>query len=299
MLYKNAVADTEKTEFIFEAKPYNQDIDEKEIAAIEVFYTKNGYIPEAYIPQFLNWLTYKARINITHPLSSVMDASMAGACARAQSYYDAMLTKLGLNHITFNIGAVLGTEPIHALTCVEIPTRINGEDSHKLYMLDPTFRQFCIAEENRYERYNEDARWSVRMSTPHPGYFFNLTDKGKRFAEGLIHYGYYEVNEDSLKTYFDPFALYTTPKEAYENSDDVGKVSSTTFSGSDYWNRITSNICEPLTADNKYDLSTPRENIERERNKLSSKIKRVFQRQELDDMFVIEDSSSKTNSSTK
>lgn len=299
MLYKNVVADKEKTEFLFEAKPYNEDIDEKEIAAIEVFYEKNGYIPEAYIPHFLNWLTYKARINITNPLDSVMDISMAGACARAQSYYDAMLTKFGLNHITFNIGDILGTEPIHALTCVEIPTKINGEDSLKLYMLDPTFRQFCITEENRYERYNEEARWSVRMATPHPGYFFNLTEEGKNFAEDLIHYGYYEVNEDSLKTYFDPFALYVTPKGAYENSDDVGKVSSTTFSGNDYWDRITSNISKPLSASREFDLSTPKEDIEQERNKLSSKIKRVFKRQELDDMFVIEDVSTNTNTSKK
>ena len=92
------------------------------------------------------------------------------------------LEKLNLKKMTFNVGDVLGTDPIHALTCVEIPTVVNGERVSRTFMLDPTFRQFCIAEENRFERYNEEERWGVRMATPHPGYFFNLTDEGSDFS---------------------------------------------------------------------------------------------------------------------
>ena len=296
MLYKNSLVNTGKTDFLFDAQPYNEDIDIKEIAAIQVFLEKHGYIPEAYIPKFLNWLVYSARMNVSNPLDDVMESSFAGKCAVAQSFFDQILEKFGLDKMTFNVGGVLGTDPIHALTCVQIPTMVNGQETNKLFMLDPTFRQFCISEENRYERYNEEKRWGVRMATPHPGYFFNLTDEGRNFAQGLIHYGYFEINEDSLKTYFDPFALYVTPKEAYENQNDVGMISSTTATGTDYWERMVTCREKPLRGSYGFDLETPKESIERENNKLRNRISRLFHRQELNDMFEIVDDTANVNS---
>ena len=168
-------------------------------------------------------------------------------------------------------------------------------------MLDPTFRQFCIAEENRFERYNEEERWGVRMATPHPGYFFNLTDEGREFAEGLIYYGFFEVNEKSLKTYFDPFALYVTPKEEYEDQNQVGMVSSTTASGLDYWDRMVSSIEKPLVGSRGFDLSTPREIIQREDRRLINRIRNRNVQKELDSMFESQnlDNSINNNQSKK
>lgn len=221
MLYEDSFIEQKKQEFLFEAKPYNKDINLREVAAIEVFYEENGYIPERYISSFLNWLIYMTRTNVTNSLESVIDASMTGKCAIAQSYLNKMLNKFILSHITFNVGDVLGTEMIHALTKVTIPTMSDNKLIAKEFILDPTFRQFCLVEENRFERYNEEPRWAVKMSAPHPGYFFNLTENGRNFANNLIYYGYFEVTDGNLKQYFDPFALYVTPKEAYENNDLV------------------------------------------------------------------------------
>ena len=149
MLYQKSIVSDEKNSFIFSGEPYNEDINLNEIAALEAFYKKNGYLPEKYINTFLNWLTYRARDNVTDVLDSVMDSSFAGKCAVAQSFYSYMLEKLGFEYKTFNVGDITDTYPIHALTCVSIPTIIDGEKSNKLFVLDPTFRQFCLVEENR------------------------------------------------------------------------------------------------------------------------------------------------------
>ncbi len=295
LLYKKGFIEEEKFDFLFDSEPYNEDIDFNEIAAIEDFYKKHGYVPEKYINSFLNWLTYKARDNITHPLESVLDSSFAGRCAVAQSFYSLMLDKLGFKHFEFNVGDIVNTSPIHALTCVEIPTMVDGESVNKLFILDPTFRQFCLSEENRFERYNEEKRWGVNMATPHPGYFFNLTPKGRSFAKDLIHFGYFEVTDSNIKTYFDPFSLYVTPKEEYDDERNVGMISNTNYSGMDYWDKIINNTEKPLHGSRDFDLSTPREDIENRKKKLGYKIRKLFRGSELDEMFIIDDQNNRDN----
>ena len=302
MLYKPGVIEQKEIDFLFDAGIYNEDIDIREIAAIQGFYEKHGYIPDSHIVTFLNWLTYSARKNISNELEDITKLSFAGRCSTAQSFFDQILDKMGFRKLTFNVGDVFGTDPIHALTCLEIPTKINGEDAVRTFMLDPTFRQFCTAEENRYERYNEEKRWSVKMATPHPGYFFNLTAEGREFAEGLIHYGFFEVNENSLKTYFDPFALYLTPKESYEDSSHIGRISSTTVSGLDYWNSVVSAEKKAFIGANSFDLSTPREIVQKEDRRLINRIRKNNVQSELDTMFEEQNIGSainNTNYSTK
>ncbi len=301
MLYKESVIKNNQEQFIFDGRPYNEDIDFKEIAGIENFYEKNGYIPSKYIPDFLNWLIYMARKNITNPLESVMDVSMSGQCAIAQGYLAKMLKKLSLPFITFNVGDVLGCTQIHALTQVSIPTLIEGESNFKNFILDPTFRQFCLVEENRFERYNEEPRWGVRMSTPHPGYFFNLTDAGKAFANNLICFGYFEATDENLKQYFDSFALYITPKEAYDNKALVGKIPTTDTSGSEYSHRVSSSAREYGQTRGSFDYETPKERIEFQQKRFLNRLKHKLNRNnELYKMFEITDTGlENTNKFTK
>lgn len=296
MLYKDGLDKSgfvkkENNDFLFEAKPYNEDINLKEISAIQVFYEENGYIPDKYIPSFLNWITYMARLNISNPLESVMDISMAGRCAIAQNYLAQLLDKFSLKHITFNVGSVVETVPIHALTKVSIPTIIDSKNCEKEFVLDPTFRQFCLTEENRFERYNEEKRWAVDMATPHPGYFFNLTDNGRSFANNLICYGYFEATDQNLKQYFDAFSLYVTPKEAYKVESLIGKLHSTNISGDDYRNRMENSVKDSIYSSHPFNFTTPKETIENEQNKFFNRIKRKFRKNELDEMFVITDDS--------
>lgn len=296
MLYKEPVIPQEKKEdFLFSSKPYNEDIDINQVAAIQDFYEKNGYIKEQDISTFLNWLTFAARINITHPLDSPLESSFAGKCAIAQTYYNKILNKIKIPVMNFNIGDLLKTNPIHEVTCISIPTTRKNQKTTKTFLLDPTFRQFCLTEENRFERYFEEPRWSVRMSTPHPGYFFNLTEKGKKFANQLIKDGYFELTEENLKTYLDPFTLYVTPKEAYTNQNNLGKVAHTTTTANEYWQQIL-NVAskkETLLGNESFNLDTPKEIVAKKNRSFKNRIKNFFQKQELEDMLAIPEENKK------
>lgn len=302
MLYKEPIIPQEKKEdFLFSSKPYNEDIDINQVAAIQDFYEKNCYIKEEDIPTFLNWLTFAARTNITHPLDSPLESSFAGKCAIAQAFYNKILDKIKIPVMNFNIGNLLKTAPIHEVTCISIPTTRKNQKTTKTFLLDPTFRQFCLTEENRFERYFEEPRWAVRMATPHPGYFFNLTEKSKAFANQLIKDGYFELTEENLKTYLDPFALYVTPKEAYTDQNNLGKVAHTTTTANEYWQQIlnVANKNEPLLGNESFNLDTPKEIVAKKNRSFKNKIKNFFQKQELEDMFAIPEENKNTKQSKK
>lgn len=71
MLYKDGIVDTKEIDFLFDVDIYNDDIDIREVAAIQGFYEKHGYIPDNHIVTFLNWLTYSARRNISNDLEDI------------------------------------------------------------------------------------------------------------------------------------------------------------------------------------------------------------------------------------
>ena len=277
MLYSNSSIDEKHESFLFEAEPYNIDIDVRDIAAIEDFYEHNGYLPENCINDLLNWIIYRARKNICTGVESPLYSSFVGRCSKAQVFFDTILSKLKFENISFNIGDVIGTNKFHAVSCVQIPSVKNGEITNKLFLLDPTFRQFCLIEENRFERYYEEPRWAVAMSTPHPGYFLNLTEKGRQFATDLIHFGYFEITEDTLKTYFDAFSLYIIPKERYNNSEEIGKISETEKSGLEYWNLIINNITKPSGSVKGLDLDTAKDIVGKDDKKLLNELRGIVE----------------------
>ena len=272
MLYNKDFHNIKKENFIFEAEPYNKDINVRRIAAIQDHYEKYGYLPSGAISDFLNWITYRTRTNVTDPVESPIYSSLVGKSMIAQAFNDELLEKMNFVKKSFNVGDVLGKERIHSLECVQIPSLEEGKIVKKLFILDPTFRQFCLVEENRIEKFYEEPRWVGEISTPHPGYFLNLTDKGRTFANSLISFGYFEVTEENLKIYFDAFTLSFIPKDAYKNSNHIGKVSETMATGMDYWNRMINCNEEPLSIVGM-DLSTPKEIVNSENKKMVNKIK--------------------------
>lgn len=296
MLYRDnlEVFNIEKEEFIFDAIPYNEDIDIKDIAVLENFLNNNGYIPDKYMNMFLNYIIYYSRINcVSNNIESPLTSSLKGKCAIAAHINYELLKKFNLKVNEFNIGNVFGDYLIHQLALVEIPTMINGEIKNKQYLLDPTFRQFCIAEENRFERYYEEPRFSVNMSTPHPGYFLNLNDKTRNFAKDLIHLGYFEISDENIKMYCDAFALYLTPKEDYENKDLIGRIFSTNISGSEYLQKIINSFKKGSIKSGK-EILTPLESITLERKKLMNKLKYfITKKDEFESNLIIEENTSK------
>jgi len=261
-------------EFIFDARPYNEDINLSDIAALEQFFKRSGYLPEKYVEMFLNYVIYQARRKVITPPDSPLNASFSGTCSSTAAIINDLMGRMGFKVDVFNVGDVLNTEKIHQLTIVHVPVLIDDEVVVKDYLMDPTFRQYCTKEPNRFERYFEEPRQAVAMSTPFPGYFFNLTKEGKKFANHLITYGYFETTDDNLKQYFDPFRLYITPKEEYDDKS-LGLISSTNLTGNYYRESIKRNIEKDFTK-SRYNIETPMEKIIAKKKKFLYRIKNYF-----------------------
>jgi hypothetical protein len=279
MLYIEPNEYGEIVDFMFKAKPYNEDINLSDIAALEQFYKRSGYLPEKYVEMFLNYVIYYARRKVVIPPDSPINNSFQFKCSPTASIINELMSKMGFKVDLFNVGKMFNTEGIHELSVVHIPVFDGKEVKVKDYLMDPTFRQFCIKEENRFERYFEEPRYGVRMSTPHPGYFFNLTKKGRDFANNLITYGYFLVTDDNLKQYFDPFRLYLTPKEEYHD-DDLGKVSSTILTGNYYRDKMIKSY-EDYKMKSNYEIVTPMERIINKKRRLLYRLKSLFGMEEL------------------
>lgn len=231
-----------KDEYIFPTKPKISDVSIDYMAKLQEFYQENGFIPAECVNSFLDWLVTNARLKVCIALDNPQEISYKGCCGRIQSALYDVLQEMEFEAFTFNIGSVVSDCLIHALCIVKIPI-FNGQDvNYKYYVLDPTFRQFAVKEENRFERYFEERRYQSKMATPYPGYFLNLTDEGRLFANSVIENGYFLFNEDNIKVYCDAFKLYVTPKEAYMNQELVGKISSTDYSFRDYISLIQQSI---------------------------------------------------------
>lgn len=274
MLYNNKLPASNET-FIFPAVPYNEDINLKDIAALEGFYQKKHYIPQEYIPLFLNYITYYVRSKCSFNAINPLTTSFKNQCGIAAHLNYNLLTKMGFKIKEINIGDIFNTAPFHQICTVEIPTLINNELTIKEYTLDPTFRQFCLTDENRFARYNEEPKYSVKKATPHPGYFLNLTKIGQQFANRLISLGYFENTPENLKIYFDSFALFLTDKEKYSNKNDIGKISKTPIAGTKYQELLKKDYHKDYH-DDSYEVQTPLEEITIQKNKLKNRLKNFF-----------------------
>lgn len=264
--------------YIFDEKPMIVESNIDYIASIEEYYHEYGCIHESNVEDFLNYFITEVRKKIALPLDPV-EFSYKGTCSRAQYILDDVFKKIGITSYGFNIGTMfLDSSMLHQLDIISIPVFDGNEIINKDYILDPTFRQFCIDEENRFERYFEEPRYAVKMSTPHPGYFLNMSEDKKAFANELIKKGYFEVTDKNIKTYFDSFALYLTPKEKYNSDELVGRISQTNNNAKDYVDLINKSIKEQvLTPRKSENLPTPKEIVNKKKgsffNYISGKFK--------------------------
>ncbi len=281
MLYPEKVVleefhNNQEYEYLIDAPIFNDDIDIRDIAALESFYQKKGYIPEKYIPLLLNYVTYYARYNLSKGFDNPLTAAYRFQCSRAANINTELLEKMKIRVKQFNVGDIMGTEPIHELCEAWIPTMVDGKLTEKRYILDPTFRQFCIKEENRFERYNEEPRYSVRKATPHPAYFLNLYEDGIKLAKEIIRYGYFEATPQNLKIYFDSFYYYLKDKESYKDKSKLGKEYESAIRGEEYDEQIEKSEDKKHFLKSGLEIKTPLEGIIEARNKMRYRIKHFF-----------------------
>lgn len=306
MLYKRGLEFTKIDEYLFDMVPYAEDIDMGEVRRIEakVKDFNKGISNEGleYNEAFtlLDWVTYNSRSAVTDNIpESVMSCTMQALCAPSQYMNTILLRKMGLDVKTFNMDNCIGSLPktdeelnrirhghrsnnvSHSIAMVEMPIQTEeGLEYHK-YLLDPTFRQFCLKENCKEEKYRDEKRIASGHVAPDPGYFLSEEylkgigkseqeiEDSKYVADVLINRGYMELTDKHAKIYGDIFAKASIP-EIFKDSYIFTK-------GREYISNFETNemkINKPSQVNEKYFL-TPLEEQYKTGNILS-KIKNFF-----------------------
>ena len=183
-------------DYIFDTFPNIPDIDLEELASIQNK-LQSGYALDTYeATVFLDWITYNAReYAVSNPKdhkekeedrrNKITFNSMTGQCAPTQRVNVDLLRKFGLDARPFNTADCMGQIPKneettrrennilsspkvrHSVSMVSIPIEYEkGKVANFKYLLDPTFRQFCL-KDNCIEK----EEWSQHgYGAPHTGY---------------------------------------------------------------------------------------------------------------------------------
>lgn len=242
--------------------PYNPDFDMEELKIIQnklQNYT-SGKTTEGITSQeaeiFLDWVTFNARnYAVRHIPESPITSNMAGQCAPTQRVNSKLLSKIGLNVKTFNTSECIGNIPMneedkrkvlsgwlssavrHSISLVNIPIiDNNGETQEYKFLLDPTFRQFCLKENCASDKFFDENWLNRGYAAPHPGYFMqadNLTQlgvpqdvaqKSESLGKYIVSRGYFYLNEENAKLYADAFQRASRKYEfQYEPIEMSGK----------------------------------------------------------------------------
>ena len=168
---------------------------------------------------------------------------MTGQCCPTQTFNYKLLGKMGLTVIPFNTEDAIGEIPMaeedikrvengwnspalrHSVILVEIPIiDENGETQKELYLLDPTFGQFCLKKNCEFNCFFKDINGRKGIA-PHPGYFIqseNLRKYGvsdeeaietENLGRRIISRGHFPFNEKNAKLYGDIFVRASERKE--------------------------------------------------------------------------------------
>ena len=241
-------------DYVFEDTiPYIPEIDLEELKNIEnklKNYTsgksKNGLTPqEAEI--FLDWISFNARKYAVggKDTPEFMDVNlvpidpMSIQCAPTQKLNVELLRKIGLDAKPFNTADCMGDIQMslesqkrrnngfdspavrHSVSMVSIPIIDNlGNTAEYKYLLDPTFRQFCLKENCNEDQYREFGN----TVAPHPGYFMqannlqqlgipeDIAQKTETLGKLIVSRGYFCLNDENVKLYMDTFRRASTNK---------------------------------------------------------------------------------------
>ena len=296
---------TNQENYIFsDTVPYNPEFDLEELKIIEnklLDYTSGRSISgitsrEAEV--FLDWVTFNARNYAVRNIpESAMTASMTGQCAPTQRVNVKLLKKLGLDARSFNTGDCIkevegieednfwGSKAVrHSVSLVNIPI-IDDNENTRVYefLLDPTFRQFCLNENCDGRKFNDSEWLGKGYVAPHPGYFMEennlrqfgvsqeIAQKTEALGKYIVSRGYFYLSEENAKLYGDAFVRASKRLNAQNIPINI--------SGEEYiqnFENIHMNLIESDKNDWQY-TKLPSE-IKQPKQGIFSKIKDIFKK---------------------
>lgn len=203
---------------------------------------KNIGLNKEEFEMFLNWVTYNARTYAVKniPLSidiAITSEPMTTQCWPTQNINVKLLKKLGLNVYPFNMGTCIdkigipmssedsdrvkngwcSTAVRHSITIVTLPRLMtSGEIQEVDFLLDPTFRQFCLTEINQSNLFT-DSNWLKKgYVAPRPAFFMD-----EDLCKEIIRNGYFWLEPKRAKLYGDAFIHASVRKDYQQKIPDI------------------------------------------------------------------------------
>lgn len=155
--------------------------------------------------QSLEWLLFETRkilqktlednpkdiANAFRQTADISNAPLHGRCSFSQAVSAYALSENGLEPKNFSLQSMKDSTIGHASLTVEI----NQDTGPKLYLIDPTYRQFYDPEHPVIEDKN----------IPMPGFILAANPAGTKLLESLLTDGFAELNPETAEAYISSF----------------------------------------------------------------------------------------------
>ena len=190
--------------------------------------------------QLLEWVVQNARNGLfLDGKKSTIDSSLSGYCGLGQAITGLTLLNMGLSPNIVNASTIFNSGG-HAFIVTGIPikdeTKVIDE---KLYLVDTTYRQFFLRENNIFynsTQYIRDKRYGNKVA-PSEGYWVLQVDGGKDFSKELLSKGFIAFTEENAKIYGDSFVLSSRRRKKNSRVPRKSELVSG-ITGKQYINRI-------------------------------------------------------------
>lgn len=192
-----------------------------------ICYVKDGFIHnENIITEIINSACKK----IFHGYLD-RELDYTGYCGEVACEIRNLCKKVGINHQTIIINPLfdkmsyspfeekLGDSVRHFASLVQL--------NNKKYLVDPTYRQFFMINQNNIKRIGVPY-----LNSCNPGFFMMKNESYKKVAQHLINFGWIEATDQNLKAYFDGFAISFRNGIYYEDMKDI--IFKTNYQAQDY-----------------------------------------------------------------
>lgn len=161
--------------------------------------------------QSLEWLVFETRkilqktlednpkdlANAFRETADITTAPLHGRCSFSQAVSAYALNEYGLSPKNFSLQSLEGSTIGHASLTVEM----NQETGPKLYLIDPTYRQF----------YDPEHPVIKDKNIPMPGFVLAGTSAGAKLLKSLLTDGFAELTPETAEAYLSSFHNGTPP----------------------------------------------------------------------------------------
>lgn len=167
-----------------------------------ICYVKDGFI---YNDNIITEIINRSCKEVLHGYLD-KEFNYTGYCNNVDCEISGLCKRFGIDHQTIIIDPLfdkmsyspfeekLGDSVRHFASLIQL--------NNKKYLVDPTYRQFFMINQNNINRIGVPY-----LNSCNPGFFMVKNENYKKMAQHLINFGWIEATELNLKAYFDGFAI--------------------------------------------------------------------------------------------